>query len=139
MMHRDVEADDPAVAPADDRGLLDFKEIHQPDHIRGHQIVAVRPLVAGAAAVTAAVHDDNAIARLQRAHLMAPVIRVGEPAMQQDDRLAVAEGGVPQLDAVDGRSAALRRLRQSGRRRQGQPLRLGIRRLSNHEAENEAE
>jgi hypothetical protein len=39
--------------------------------------------------------------RLERRHLLAPVIRVGKPAMQQDDRLALAEDGVPDLDAVN--------------------------------------
>jgi hypothetical protein len=117
-----IEAEDRAVAPADDRGLLDFKEIHQPDHIRGHQIVAVRPLVAGATAVTTTVHDDDAIGRLQRAHLMAPVIRVGEPAMQQDDRLAVPEGGFsfiqngirPQRAIVTSRSPSRGSMRTIG-------------------------
>ena len=62
MVHRDVEADDRAVAPADDRRLWDLQGIHQPHHVGRHQIVAVRLLVAGAAAVAAAVHDDDPVA-----------------------------------------------------------------------------
>src|SRR6266849_2708976 len=37
MRYRDVEADDRAIAPADDRGLLDLQEIHQRDDIPRHQ------------------------------------------------------------------------------------------------------
>ena len=42
-------------------------------------------------------------------------------------------------DDYDGRSAALRRLRQSGRRRQGQPLRLGAKRGGGSEQDQERE
>jgi len=129
MVQRDVEADDRTVAPADDRRFRDMQKVHQPDHIGRHQIVAIGLVVAGAAAVAAAVHDDDAVARLERANLVAPVIGVGEPAMQQDHRLAIfsrwAERGVPDFDAVDRGVAALRRGRQSRGRRQGQPLRVG--------------
>ena len=123
VLHRDVEADDRAVAPADDRRLFDLEMVEQGDHVRGHQIVAIRLLIAAAAAVAAAVHDDDLIMPLQRADLVAPVIGIGEAAMQQHDRLAAAERCVPDLDAVDGREAALRCLGQGRRRRQVQPSR----------------
>ena len=60
--------------------------------------------------------------------LIAPIVRIGEPAMQQQHRRAAAEGGVPDPDAVYRRIAALLRLWQARGRRQVQPLRLGARR-----------
>lgn len=47
--------------------------------------------------------------------------------MQQDHRLALPESGIPDFYAVHRRQAALGGLRQDGRRRQGEPLRLGAR------------
>src|SRR5262245_21926398 len=116
MMHGDIEPDDRAVAPADDRSLWNFEEIHQCNDVLRHQVIAVWPGVAGAAAMAAAVHDDDAVLRLERLDLLAPVIRIGEPAMQQDDRPALAKAGVPDLDPVDRGEAALRRRRQRRRR-----------------------
>ena len=126
MVHRDVEAEDRPIAPTDDRRLWDLEEIHQPGHIRGHQIVAIRLFVARTAPVAAAVHHDDAVALLQFADLIAPVIGVGEPAMQQDDRLTAAAGGIPDPDAVDGRIGAVRCVWQGWGRRQGQPLLFGV-------------
>lgn len=47
--------------------------------------------------------------------------------MQQDDWLAAAEHGVPDLDAVHGRKTGPLGLRQRRRGRQRQPLRIGAR------------
>ena len=84
MVHGDVEADDAAIAPADDRGLIDLQMVHQREHVRGHEVVAVGLLDARAAAVAAAVHDDHPIVLGQRRHLIAPVVGVAEAAVQQD-------------------------------------------------------
>src|SRR6202030_88990 len=116
------------------------QEVHQRDDVGRHQIVAVRLVVPAAAAVAAAVHDDDAIARLEGLDLVAPVIRVGEPAMQQNDWLALwglrAEAGVPDLDAVDRGITALPALRQGRGRWQNHPLRLGMRYRCEDEARN---
>jgi hypothetical protein len=61
MMDRDVETDYPPVAPTDDRHLGELQEVHQADHVRGHQVVAVGPVIVRAAPVAAAVHDDDPI------------------------------------------------------------------------------
>ena len=42
VAHREVDAENAAVAPADDVGLGDFQQIHQRHDIVGHQIVAIR-------------------------------------------------------------------------------------------------
>ena len=127
MVDGDVEADDGAVAPADDRGLVDLERVHQAEHVRGHQVVAEGLVVARAAAVAAAVHHDDAVVLGQHRHLVAPVVGVGQPAMQQDDRRAAAELAYQIADAVDRRVAALRRRRQRRRRRKRQPRRIGAR------------
>ncbi len=38
--------------------------------------------------MAAAVHDDDAVSELQRGTRLAPIIGVGEPAVQQDNRRA---------------------------------------------------
>jgi hypothetical protein len=130
MMHGDVEADDGAVAPAHDRRLLDSEMIHQGEHVGGHQVVTVGLFVAARAAVAAAVHDDDPVMLLQCANLMAPIIGIGEPAMNQQHGLAPAEAGVPDLDAVDRRKAALGSAREGRRSWKSQPLRRRMRRRS---------
>ena len=119
-----VETQDRPVAPADDRSLAQLQEVHQAEDVRRHQIVAVGPLVARAASVAAAVHDDYPIVPGQYRYLIAPIVRVGEPAVQQQHRLAAAERGVPDPDAVYRGVASLRRLRQARCRRKRQPLLL---------------
>ena len=143
MMHGDVEPDNGAVAPADQRGLVDLEKIHERERVGGHQIVTVRPRVARAAAVAPAVHDHDPVMRgHQIRHQLAPIIGIGEPAVEQDDRRAMAERGVPDLDAVDRRIAAFGGRRQAWRRRQREPLRLGARRpgkANQEKAENQSE
>jgi hypothetical protein len=68
-------------------------------------------------------HDHLAMPRHLR-HLKPPVIGVGQSAMQKDHGLALAEHGVPQLDAVHRRVAAALGVRQLGRWRQLKPERL---------------
>jgi len=121
MMDRDVEAENGAVAPADDRRLLDLQIIHEGQHVRGHQVIAIGLIVAGAAPMAAAIHHDDAIGLRERGHLQAPIVRIAEAAMEHDHRLALAEGRIPDLDAVDRRVAALRRLGEARCRRQHHP------------------
>ena len=50
--------------------------------------------------MAAAVHDDHLVMPRQRADLAAPVVRIGEAAMQQHDRRRRAEHRVPDRGAV---------------------------------------
>jgi hypothetical protein len=50
--------------------------------------------------VAATVHDDDPIPLGQCRDLIAPIVRIREPATRQQHRLAAAEGGVPDADAV---------------------------------------
>ena len=80
--------------------------------------------VARAAAVAAAVHDDDGVVRSESLDLLAPIVRVGEAAVQKDDRRTVTDRRVIEVDAVDlGVAGVLTRNR--GRSwRQGLPQRL---------------
>ena len=69
MTHGDVEADDATVAPADDGSLVDFQRVEQGDDVVSHQVVAKWSLVARAAPVAAAVHQNHAVRQRQGASL----------------------------------------------------------------------
>jgi hypothetical protein len=137
MVNGDVEADDRPIAPADNGRSLYLQKVHQRDDIGGHQIIAERRRVAGAAPVAAAIHDDHKVAFRQQAHLVAPVIRVGEAAMQQDHGLAMAEFRVPDFNTIDRRGAAVFRFRQRWSRRQALPWRRRAGRFRNAEESQE--
>ena len=108
MPQREVDPDDAAVAPAHDVRLRDLENVHQRHDVVGHQVVAVRPRVAGAAAVAAAVHQDDGVTRRHRRNLIAPVVGVGQAAVQEDHRRALAVDRVVDIDAVDlGLAAAV--------------------------------
>jgi hypothetical protein len=100
VAHRQVEAEDPAIAPPDDVGFRHLQHVHQRHHVIGHQVVAVGPRIAGAAAVAAAVHRDDGMVRRQRLYLIAPVVRARQTAMQQDHRRAPAVDRIVDTDAV---------------------------------------
>ena len=129
---REVEADDAAVAPADDVGFGDFQMVHQRHDVVGHQIVAVGPRVAGAAAMAAAVHQNDGVMSRDRRHLLAPIIGIGEPAMQEDHRRAVTVDRVVNVDAVDTHLAAPASSERRRRRRQRFPPFGGDRGYGNH-------
>jgi hypothetical protein len=74
----------------------------------------------------AANHDDNLVVLRQDRHLITPVIRVHETAMEQDHGLALTEHSVPDFDSVYRCEANPIGVGQHWRRRQGQPLRLRI-------------
>ena len=89
------------VAPADEAGFLDAESIHHSQYVIGHAAIAERPVVAGAAAVSPAVDDDDGVTRgNQRRSLMAPVPGIAQPAMQQNDGRAGAIDGMPDVGAV---------------------------------------
>jgi hypothetical protein len=73
-----VEADDGAVAPADDGGLVDLQRVEQREDVIGHQVVAEWPLVARAAPVTAAIYQHHSVRPRQGACLVAEIIGIGE-------------------------------------------------------------
>jgi hypothetical protein len=86
VAHREIDAENAAIAPADDVGLRDLQHIHQRHDIVGHQIIAVRARIARAAAVAAAVHQDHGMMRRHGRDLVAPVVGVGKAAMQENHR-----------------------------------------------------
>ena len=51
--------------------------------------------------MAAAVHDDDGVVRSESLYLIAPIVRVGETAVQKDDRRTVADARVIEADAVD--------------------------------------
>ena len=61
--HRDAGA----VAPSDYPRVLELQCIHHRQDVGGHQLIAVWPLVACAAAVATAIDEDGAIAVLTSA------------------------------------------------------------------------
>jgi len=63
MANGEVEAEHGAVAPAHDVGPSDVQYVEQGDNVVSHKVVAVRASVACAAAVAAAVHDDDGVVR----------------------------------------------------------------------------
>ncbi len=117
----EVDADDAAVAPSDDVRLRDLERVHQRNDVVRHQIVSVRPCVARRAAVAAAVHQDHGVARRDRGNLIAPVVAVGETAVQENDGRALAIDRVVDPDPVGVRHAAAVGCDRRRRRRQGSP------------------
>jgi hypothetical protein len=105
VVDREVEAGDAAVAPADDRGPPEPEVVHQRDHVLGHPVVADAVLRRGAPALAPAVDHDDPVRAGERADLVGPVRAVAEPAVQQDDRVALvvvlAEDGVVEREVVD--------------------------------------
>jgi hypothetical protein len=100
VAHREVDAKDAAVAPADDVGLRDLQDIHQRHDIVGHQVIAVRARIAGAAAMAATVHQDHGMMRGDGWNLVAPIVGIGEAAVKEDYRRALAVDRVVDLDPV---------------------------------------
>src|SRR5438034_11725747 len=121
MMYRDVEAQYGAIAPAHNGRSLDLQIIHDGDHVRSHQVIPIGLLVAWAAAMSPAIHDDDPIALVEDRHLEPPIVRIGEAAVKKDHGFALAELRVPDSHPIDGGIAAMRRLRQAWRRRQDHP------------------
>src|SRR5215217_6873798 len=74
-----------SITPANQSGFFNLQYIHHRQHIRCHELIRIRSLVAGAAAVTTAVDYDGAIATIHQCwNLISPVAAVTESAMQQD-------------------------------------------------------
>ena len=141
MANGEVEAEDGAVAPAHHVGLGDVQRVEQGDDVVGHEVVAVRAGVARAAAVAAAVYDDDGVARRESLDLIAPIVRVGEAAVQKDDRRTVADRRVIEADAVDLGVTGVLAGDRGGSRWQGLPQRLtagGMEREKQQEGEQGA-
>ena len=59
---------------------------HDREHVTGHQFISVGAVVAGAAAVAAAVDENSPIAGSHQGRdLVAPIAGMAEAAMEQDD------------------------------------------------------
>jgi hypothetical protein len=86
-----LERDARTVTPAGEARPVDPEGVHDRQHVRGHAVVRIGAVVAGAATVAAAVDQDGAVAgRQDGRHLIAPVAGMAEAAMQQNHRRAVA-------------------------------------------------
>ncbi len=111
ITHGEVEGDDGAVRPADEIGLGDVELVHEGEDVVGHEVVAVGAGVAGAAAVTSAVDGEDAVRGREGSDLIAPVLLVGESAVQEEDGNGTGSGvagvGVVEADAVDGGGCGL--------------------------------
>ena len=60
MVDRHVQADDPAIAVADDNGALDFQLAHERDRVLGHVVVVERTIhVIGGASVSHLLDRDH--------------------------------------------------------------------------------
>ncbi len=99
--------------------------IEQRDDIIGHQVISERLRVARAAAMAAAVDEDDAMPARDLGHLQTEIIGVGKPAMEKDHRASFAEFDVIEADAVHLRSRAAPRNRRRSRRQAFPPLGSG--------------
>src|SRR5262245_44427727 len=102
----DVQADDAAVAPADDARPWNVQVVHQAYDIISHEVIAIRPCVARRSAVAAAVYQDHAIPVRESRNLIGPVLTVSQRAMQEYEGRAVAVGRIMQIDPIYRRFAA---------------------------------
>ena len=121
MADRQIEPENGTVAPADDVGALDLQHVEQGNDVVSHKIVAEGPVVASASPMAAALDKNHAVIRGERRDLIAPVIRVGEAAVQEHHRCAFADARVVQADPVDQGSASCRSDVGLRSRRQGLP------------------
>jgi hypothetical protein len=130
VAHRKVEPKDAAVAPADDIGLRNLKDIHQRHNIIGHEVVAVGARIAGAEAMSAAVHQDHGMMRRHSRNLIASIVGTGEAAVKENHRRALPVDRIVDLNAVGFGFAAAVRGDRRRRWRQGFPALGGERRQS---------
>ena len=90
-----------AVTPTDEGGLFEVSRVHDGEDVGGHELVGVRASVACAAAVAAAIDENDAVAGGDEVgKLIAPVAAVSEASVQKDDGGAGAVGGVPDLGSL---------------------------------------
>ena len=105
----------------------DLQLVEQADHILRHEVVGERRGAARAAAVTAAVHRDHAMAVChQHWNQVAEIVRIAEAAVQQQDGSARARRcraplGIPDMRALNVGGAAHRSFGQRGQRRKRLP------------------
>src|SRR5580700_4117708 len=100
MMDGDIEADDGAIAPPHDGSLRDVQSIHQRNHITRHQVISDGFGIESAAAMTTAIDHDHFKTRGKRRDLKAPIIRIGEAAVQENYGRSLTKRGVPEADAI---------------------------------------
>src|ERR1700736_377141 len=121
MTHGEIDAENGAIAPPHDVGLGNFQAVHQSRHVVGHQIIAVRPCIAGTAAMAAAVHENDRMMCRHGRDLIAPIVGIRQSTVQENDRRALAVHGIVDCDAVYMRVAAAVGMDWRRRRRQGLP------------------
>src|SRR5580700_239787 len=127
MMDGDVQSENGAIAPADDGSFSKFQEVHDRQYVRGHQIVAEGFAIARATPMTATVHDHDLIMRSQNRDQLAPIVGIGEAAVQKNNWHPAAKRCVPYFNAVNRRISAFRMRWQAWSRRQSEPWWLGRR------------
>jgi len=100
--HGENQSDRGAIAPAYEGGLRDAENVQHRQHFVRHQLVRERPSAQCASAAAAAVDENHTMAVVdERGKLVAPVFAVVERSVQHDDGSAGAEGGVPDLRALE--------------------------------------
>lgn len=102
VLHRDVEADDAAVAPAHERYLADLQIVQQSDVVGGHEIVSIGRGCPRGSSVPSTICDDNSVLTGQVCNLVGPYISITKPAMNQQDRCSGcrAINGIVHLNPV---------------------------------------
>ncbi len=90
MVHREVEPDGAAVAPAHDVHLLHAEVVEQRDHVLGHRVIGERVVAAGRASLAAAVGNDQPVLALERLDLVLELLPVAGAAVQEEQRRAGA-------------------------------------------------
>jgi hypothetical protein len=75
--------------------------------------------------MAAAIDEDHLMMRRQRTHLVAPIIRIGQAPMQQNNGRPMTDGGVKQFYAIDFCSAGNLTSHRRRRWRQRLPALLG--------------
>src|SRR5262249_47750365 len=111
MAHCDIETNDPAIAPTDQRHLVDLQKIEQCQIVIRHLRVAERLVCAGTASMTAAVSDDHHVVLAQLRDLETPDVAVTESSVNQQHRLSFAVYGVIHPYPIDGCHPTYSRMR----------------------------
>src|SRR5438128_4860788 len=90
-----------AATPPHKCSSIQVQFIHNGYDVRCHQLVRKGPRVARAAAVSAAINENRAIARVEQSwNLIPPVAAVAQAAMQHDHGRARPVRGVPDSSTV---------------------------------------
>ena len=102
MLDRGAQRNTGAERVSHDISLLDAEVLDDAGDIVSHRLVSHRAVEGQGVAMRLQVDGDDLVAFSQQGDVGAEHVHGGEPAMQQDDRFALAIDGIIDLDAVDG-------------------------------------